>query len=179
MLEIAMPTAAHGTVAPATHPGLTAPIVDYEPEPAEITAARPRPCPMPTPTALHRTGPRPLVPAGRPAREPPLPRAAAVFADTAVRRVLEVVDRRRPAGQLRNMVRPSLIDAISVLARNPSAEGAARLQRLRLRAYDATGAEPSAAELFATYTRGTRVRAIAGRIEVVAGRWQLVALHVG
>jgi hypothetical protein len=33
--------------------------------------------------------------------------------------------------------------------------------------------------VFATYTRGKRVRAIAGRVEVVGGRWQVVALQIG
>jgi hypothetical protein len=37
----------------------------------------------------------------------------------------------------------------------------------------------TAAEVFATYTRGPRVRAIAARVEIVAGRWQLVALQIG
>ncbi len=36
-----------------------------------------------------------------------------------------------------------------------------------------------AAEVFATYTRGPRVRAIAARVELVAGRWQVVALQIG
>jgi hypothetical protein len=43
----------------------------------------------------------------------------------------------------------------------------------------ATAAEPAAAEVFATYTRGQRVRAIAGRVEIKEGRWRLVALQVG
>ena len=37
----------------------------------------------------------------------------------------------------------------------------------------------AAAEVFATYTRGPRVRAIAGRVEIIGGRWQLVALQIG
>ena len=45
--------------------------------------------------------------------------------------------------------------------------------------YPPETAEPSAAEVFATYTRGRRVRAVAGRVEVVDGRWQLVALQLG
>jgi hypothetical protein len=36
-----------------------------------------------------------------------------------------------------------------------------------------------AAEVFATYTRGERVRAIAGRVEIKEGRWCLVALQIG
>jgi hypothetical protein len=33
--------------------------------------------------------------------------------------------------------------------------------------------------VFGTYSRGPRVHAIACRIEQVAGRWQVVALHIG
>ena len=40
--------------------------------------------------------------------------------------------------------------------------------------------DQGAAEVFATYTRGRRVRAIAARIEVSRDdRWQLVALQIG
>jgi hypothetical protein len=35
------------------------------------------------------------------------------------------------------------------------------------------------AEVFGTYTRGRRVRAIAGRIEIVGGRWLVTALQIG
>ncbi|BBY48919.1 hypothetical protein MARA_23870 [Mycolicibacterium arabiense] len=154
---------------------LTAPVIDYEPPPVGTTA----PCPMPTSTAMHRRTPRPMTPATRPRREAPVPRAAAVFADAALRRVLEVVDRRRPVGQLRAMLRPNLVDAVSVLTRTPSPEGAAALKRVRLRAVSGCPGEPSAAEVFATYTRGKRVRAVAGRVEVVGGRWQVVALQIG
>lgn len=157
-------------------PSLTSPVVDYEPPPVGAAVA---PCPPPASAALHRHTPRPLTPADRPLREPPVPRAAAIFADTALRRVLEVIDRRRPVPQLRNLVRPGLIDAIAALTRAPNAEGAAVLKRVRLRTLEASAEEPAAAEVFATYTRGKRVRAIAARVEVVGGRWQLVALQVG
>ncbi len=120
-----------------------------------------------------------MSPATRPVREAPPPRAAAVFADTALRRVLEVTDRRRPIAQLRQFTSPALIDAVAVLARVVSADGAAVLRRVRLRAVESGSGEPTAAEVFATYTRGRRVRAIAGRVEVVGGRWQLVALQIG
>ena len=51
--------------------------------------------------------------------------------------------------------------------------------RLRTATHDDNGS-PSAAEVFATYTRGRRVRAIAARIEVSRNdRWQLVALQIG
>jgi hypothetical protein len=111
------------------------------------------------------------------------PRDALAFADAALRRVLEVVDRRRPIAQLRPLVAPALIDTLTALTRIPQTGGtahpkgmgaAATLQRSRVRMVDA-----DAGELFATYTRAQRVRAIAGRIELRDGRWRIVALQIG
>jgi hypothetical protein len=107
------------------------------------------------------------------------PRAAAVFAAGALRRVLEVADRRRPVAQLRTLLVPPLIDTVALLTRSRPVGGAAVLRRVRLRAVAAADGETTAAEVFATYTRGDRVRAIAGRVEVVSGRWLVVALQVG
>jgi hypothetical protein len=107
------------------------------------------------------------------------PRAAAVFADAALRRVLEVVDRRRPVAQLRRLLAPAQFDAVSSLTRSGSHQGPAVLRRVRLRSATVTGDEITAAEVFATYTRGPRVRAIAGRVELVDGRWLVVALQIG
>jgi hypothetical protein len=47
---------------------------------------------------------------------------------------------------------------------------------VRLQAVTGPG---TAAEVFGSYSRGRRVHAIACRIEQVAGRWQVVALHIG
>jgi hypothetical protein len=102
-----------------------------------------------------------------------------MFADTALRRVLEVADRRRPVAQLRPLLAPALVDAVVAMTRNTSAGGAAVLRRVRLRTAVAVDGEATAAEVFATYTRGGRSRAIAGRIEVVAGRWTVTALQIG
>lgn len=157
---------------------LISPIVDYEPEPLAV----PAPCRQPTPAALHRSTPRPLLRApttDRAARELPPPRAAAVFADAAVRRVLEVTDRRRPLAALKSLLTPALVDAVTVQAHTPSREGAAVLQRLRVRTAAQTDGEATAAEVFGTYSRGRRVHALAGRIEVADGRWRMVALQLG
>jgi hypothetical protein len=89
-----------------------------------------------------------------PAPDIGLPRAAAVFTAGALRRVLEVADRRRPVAQLRTLLTPSLIDAVALLARSRHVGGAAVLRRVRLRAVAAIDGETSAAEVFATYTRG-------------------------
>lgn len=97
-----------------------------------------------------------------------------MFADVALRRVLEVLDRRRPVGHLKPLLAPPLLDTVGTLCRERHGHPA-RLRRVRLRS-----AGPSAAEVWATYTRGERVRAIAARVEVVGDRrWQLVALQIG
>lgn len=72
------------------------------------------------------------------------------------------------------MLTPALLDMVFTIARGAGPENAAVLRRVRLR-----GAAVDAAEVFATYTRGRRVRAIAGRIEADEGRWRMVALQVG
>ena len=149
-----------------------------------MSPAQRLPCPPPSPATLHRrTARRADVPVDRrPAgHEPPPPRAAVVFADATLRRVLEVIDRRRPIAQLRPLLAPALIDTVVSLTRAPAGrDGAAVLRRVRLRTAGFDDAGPSAAEVFATYTRGRRVRAIAARIEVSrADRWQLVALQIG
>jgi hypothetical protein len=147
----------------------TTPIIDCEPPPVGITA-----CPPPSPAALHHRTPRPVRPVSRPIPRDLLPpRAAVVFADVALRRVLEVVDRRRPIAQLRPLVTPALIDTVTALTRAPHT-AAATLRRVRVRMVDG-----EAAEVFATYTRAHRFRAIAGRIEHVDDRWRIVALQIG
>jgi hypothetical protein len=110
-------------------------------------------------------------------------RQAAGFADAALRRVLEVIDRRRPVAQLNGLLAAGLVD--SVLSANrlaASRNGVAVLRRVRLQA-----AGSAAAEVFGSYSRGSRTHAIACRIELgappacggLAGRWQVVALHIG
>ena len=183
----------------------TAPVVDYEPPPLGVGGS---PCPTSpypsggwgpslrgecpqSPAALHRSPRRLLRPVDRAAADAPPPHAAsevapppaaAIFADAALRRVLEVIDRRRPIAQLRPMLTPPLLDMVFALTRTAGPDKAAMLRRVRLRTAavdDREPHEPLAAEVFATYTRGRRVRAIAGRIEVNAGRWRVVALQVG
>lgn len=154
---------------------LTAPVIDCEPPalplgspPADVPAAA-----CPTPTVLHRPSPRRLrLVSPEPERQ--LQPGAAQFADMALRRVLEVVDRRRPPSQLKSLMSQLLLDAVvaSTASRHVTT---ASLRRVGLR----PAASPEAAELFATYTRGARVRAIAGRIELRSGRWQLTALQLG
>jgi Family of unknown function (DUF6459) len=147
----------------------TTPIIDCEPPPVGITA-----CPPPSPAALHRRTPRPLRSVPRPVpREPLPPRAALVFADAALRHLLEVADRRRPIAQLRPLVAPALIDTVTALTRLPHT-AAATLRRVRVRMVDG-----EAAEVFGSYTRGPRSLAIAARIELHRDRWRIVALQLG
>lgn len=105
-------------------------------------------------------------------------RQAAIFADAALRRVLEVIDRRRPAAQLRPLLAPSLVDSVLSVGRALAGqEGAAVLRRMRLQP---VGDPATAAEVFGCYSRGDRIHAIACRVEQIPGnRWLVVALHIG
>jgi hypothetical protein len=181
---------------PPERVSFTSPIIDYEPPPIGYpqvlnVAGQAAPCPPPSPAALHRRTPRPSpCPSGgwgpslrreypqcprvtSHPTEPQPPRAAVVFADAALRRILEVIDRRRPVAQLRPLVAPLLIDAVVGMARTTHT-ATATLRRVRLRMVD-----DEAAEVFGSYTRGQRVLAIAARVERHRDRWRIVALQIG
>lgn len=161
---------------------MIAPVADYEPPafggppvlpPPAVVRRRP---PSPAPTVLHAPT------AGVHAREAAQfahAREAAQFADAALRRVLEVIDRRRPPAQLRGLLAPGLAETLPAAGRYGGI-GTARLRRVR--AFP-VGRDEAAAEVAASYIRGERVHAIACRVEhttTPAGRrWQLVALHIG
>lgn len=177
------------TPAPGAHPApagtsnpLISPVIDYEPAPVGMSVCRSTPL-------LRRRTARPS-PGQRAAfrgvvREPDPPRAAVAFTDAALRRVLEVIDRRRPVAQLRTLLAPALIDTVIELSRSSHdgtgrAKGVrtvAKLRQMRLRMVD--GAEGRAAEVFGTYTSGPRVRALAARIQLNEDRWRIVALQIG
>ncbi len=118
-------------------------------------------------------------------------RQAVVFADAALRRVLEVIDRRRPAAQLRPLLAPSLVDSVLSASRGLTGSGAASeaaavLRRMRVQPagrHDPDTQEFDAAEIFGTYSRGNRIHAIACRVEQMSAasgtRWLVVALHIG
>lgn len=111
----------------------------------------------------------------------PRMREAASFADAALRRVLEVIDRRRPAAQLMPLLAPGLVDSVLSVGR-AGRDGAAVLRRIRLRPAGYRDPE-TAAEVFGSYSRGARVHAIACRVEQLhtgdRARWLVVALHLG
>lgn len=96
--------------------------------------------------------------------------------------MLEVIDRRRPAAQLRPLLTPSLVDSVVSMGQAVAGQqGAAVLRRLRLQP---AGRDPeAAAEVSGSYSRGNRIHAIACRIERVSAgagaRWLVVALHIG
>ncbi|MGD9618354.1 MAG: Rv3235 family protein [Mycolicibacterium sp.] len=166
----------------------TTPIIDYEPAP-EPLARLPAPvCPTPPAGALRRRSLHPLPRPAAHAREPVPPRSAVVFAETALRQVIEVIDRRRPVAQLRPLMTPALVDR--VVARVGAAHrGSATMLKVRVRAVgpvvDADRDEHGkpgdirAAEVFASFTRSGRVHAVAARIERYRDRWRMVALQIG
>lgn len=158
------------------------PVADYEPPPLST-----RPYPASPPSTLRRPARRPLHAVPGPGAQKQTG-AATAFADAALRGVLEVLDGRRPLAQLRPLLGDRLIKVMFAMVipngsvsspLRPSGSSAV-LRRVRVRLVDADG---DAAEVFATYSRGERIRAIAARIERndVRGRrvWQLVAIQVG
>ena len=177
------------TISPAVRPAgsdgfAVEPVVDYEPPTRNVPPCR---------QAVQRRAPRPPRRPHSGRREPvaaaaalsvPM-RQAAVFADAALRRVLEVIDRRRPVAQLRPLLVPSLIDPVWSVSGSPAShahDGAAVLRRMRLQPVGHRDHE-AAAEVFGSYSRGARMHAIACRVEKLATgtgvRWQVVALHIG
>lgn len=148
-------------------------VVDYEPR-----------IPPPAAAALRRPSSRTAhLHAARRHCAPPSDahRAAGAFADAALRTVLEVIDRRRPAVQLGPMMAAGLADSVVAFARAARVrQDAAVLRRVRMQA---CGSSEHAFEVAAGYSRGPRLHAIACRVEQVGtpedGRWQIVALHIG
>ncbi|MHA0286185.1 Rv3235 family protein [Mycobacterium sp. C3-094] len=152
---------------------VTSPVIDCEPAPAPVG----QPCPTPSASSLHRVrdGARPHRPAPR---EAPPPKSAVMFAEAALLQTIEVIDRRRPVAQLRPLMTPALIDRVLTRARAPRT-GSATLHRVRVRAVHSGPGEPTAAEVFASFSRSGRVHAIAARIERHGDAWRMVALQIG
>lgn len=167
---------------PTAHPGPSSklavrPVIDYEPPARAVEPHRPSSA---SPAALRRGRKSPP-----PQRFPrtaarPVPRDAALFADAALRRVLEVVDQRRPVMHLYPLLTAALAD--SIRSARPATAGTATLRRLHLQPVESSGA-PTAVEVSGSYRRGRRTHALACRVErVPAGdgpRWRIVALHIG
>lgn len=156
------------------------PVIDYEPPTRALPRCLPSShAPLRAPTTRPRLRGKPddgQSAESTSASLSPQLRQAAVFADAALRRVLEVIDRRRPAAALRSVLAPCLVDSVLSVTRAVAGQpGAAVLRRLRLQPAG------SAAEVFGTYSRGDRIHAIACRVEQLPtpGRWLVVALHIG
>lgn len=90
--------------------------------------------------------------------------------------MLEVLDGRRGAAQLRPMADPAIVAAVETLARTGEADR--RLGPAVLVAVHATPAGPGVAEVFGGYERGRRRFAVAGRIAARRGEWRLTALRL-
>lgn len=168
-------------------------VVDYEPQTQDVPRAVP-PCRPSSRAPSRRRHAAPRRYTGQPSRAPDPAivmsarmRQAATFADAALRRVLEVIDRRRPVAQLHPLLSPGLVDSVvavgrSATGRAPAHAGTAVLRRMRLQ--PAGHRDPdAAAEVFGSYSRGSRIHAIACRVEQVSlasgARWMVVALHIG
>lgn len=85
------------------------------------------------------------------------------FAIETVQRTLEVLDGRRPRAQLAGVVTDDVRCQIIALIQHGVVrreDDAARLRRMHVQVRSATGAE-----FFGSFSRGERVRALAGRIE--------------
>ncbi|GAB2726250.1 Rv3235 family protein [Nocardia thraciensis] len=102
--------------------------------------------------------------------------AARRFAERSLRLALEVLDGRRPVGQLRPVAEPTVVAAVETLTRTGAADrrlGAAQLVSVR-----ATIVAPGTAEVFGGYDRGNRRFAVAARIVARRGDWRLTALRL-
>ncbi len=165
-------TASHTTASHTTASGNVFPIVDYDPP------AFGGPPELPPITRQYRRTPRQRAPGPdrRTSDDASAMHVAATFADAALRRILEVIDRRRPLAQLRPLLAAGLVDS---LLEGRQAGEPARLRRVRAQP---AGPDGRGAEVSAHYTRGSRVHAIACRVEQVrtptGPRWQVVALHL-
>lgn len=96
--------------------------------------------------------------------------------ELTLRLVLEVLDRRRRPQQLTSFAARSVVDSVGRIAR--TAPPGRNLGTAALRRIHITPAGDTAAEVCATYVRGRRTLAIAGRFEYRRGSWVCTALHL-
>ncbi|WP_182359320.1 Rv3235 family protein [Tomitella gaofuii] len=96
--------------------------------------------------------------------------------EVTLRLVLEVLDLRRRPEHLEGFADTAVLGMVRKLARTspPGRQlGSAVLRRIHI-----ASAGPGAAEICATYVRGRRTLAIAGRFERKRGAWVCTALHL-
>lgn len=149
-----------------------------------VPATEPRP-------AVHRTSVRSnrsrrrIEPTARPVvaadARPVVPADARSSADRAMRILIEVIDRRRSADQLSMLFSTPMIDLVRTIVRNPPPGrrlGFAAVHRVHV-VYQSE----HSAEVFGSYTRGPRMFAFAGRIELAVDPrrpgWTVTSLRVG
>ncbi|WP_156399507.1 Rv3235 family protein [Rhodococcus sp. Leaf278] len=116
-----------------------------------------------------------------PAGRPVVPADAKSSADRAMRMLIEVIDRRRSADQLSGLFSTPMIDLVRTIVRNPPPGrrlGFAAVHRVHV-VYQSD----VSAEVFGSYTRGPRMFAFAGRIELAVDPrrpgWTVTSLRVG
>ena len=166
---------------PTRRTSLTSPVVDYEPPP--VPGLPTGPCPPPSPAALRRRTPRPLR---------PVPRLGAGDRRRGSAARSGRLRRRRTAPGARSDRPPKAGGATAPASGACAVRRRGRVGRPRHRSMappscggcdcgrcDVHCGEARATEVFATYSRGTRVRAIAGRVQLVNGRWVMTALQIG
>ena len=104
-------------------------VADYEPAP--VLASLPAACQAPRPARLHQSRTRPTgIERQTHLREQSPPPQAVAFADAAMRRVLEVMDRRRPIAQLRPLLGDGPLSAVLARSSRVPATTAARLSSM-------------------------------------------------
>ncbi|TQM25403.1 Rv3235 family protein [Nocardia bhagyanarayanae] len=104
--------------------------------------------------------------------------SARKFAERSLRLTLEVLDQRRPIGQLASVADAAVVSAVRTLIAGDLAPGrslgVAVLARVAVTPVDAR-----TAEVFAGYDRGPRRFALAGRIvHTRASGWRLTVLRI-
>jgi hypothetical protein len=87
--------------------------------------------------------------------------------------VVEVLNRRRPAAQLRGKLTSAAYAALCTAIADPYAPRDYRLRRFRL-----SRPAESAVEVFGTVARGERTHALAARLDLREGRWTCSSVTV-
>jgi len=159
------------------------PLADCEPPPDEMVEDAERPLLEHRLRATAGAMPAPASPPpegtpGAPAeRHPPRGDAASAYAAREVTRLvtmlIEVLDGRRPASQLRDMLSEQVYAALQTRVRT-TRPGHGR----RLRSIHPCRPAPGVLELCATFGTPHRTFAAALRLEYRAGRWRCTALRV-
>ncbi|MDJ0395182.1 Rv3235 family protein [Rhodococcus sp. G-MC3] len=110
-----------------------------------------------------------------------VPEDARRSAEQALRLLLEVLDRRRPAEQMGTLFAPAVVESVKTIVRTPTPGlrlGVASLRRVHI-----ARASTNSVEVFGTYRRGPRVFAVAACLRYRSGKrrsgWTVTSLRVG